>query len=384
MLYVDSENSRGGTTTTTTFESNPVRFREIKEKEDDPDSFFHALERNGLEDETEEMEETNISDEDEEEKEEDEEEKEDLSPRERFLAVEGRLSLRREGQNTRPKKKKCNGHKCIKTKRSSKKKKKSRAKPPMLNSGMEPVVPTPDDLNLLGRSEDEFIRTWVPPFPVYEKYQDNQYMLSGGIFQSASDGTCEHIAEMMGKCPWPCQLRGANDGTEKFRPKWQTIMAKPPKYKRDDPDTPCLVHRVHPPWPEPYKEKPGMFSKVASFLSGPQRGNTDESPFGAKYEKDDRCICVDPCSMYKTCQECTLIKQTIQTLPRTVGQSPWNCAWCENSCVSADSLGPSLLSECAGRFSYSYTECGATITPEDMFYPGPYVEPTPPNGGETN
>ena len=73
---------------------------------------------------------------------------------------------------------------------------------------------------VMGRKPDDFVRSWVPPFTKRELYQDNQYTLSGSIYESARNGVCTNLAEMMGVSPWPCQERGANDGSEKYRPKW--------------------------------------------------------------------------------------------------------------------------------------------------------------------
>jgi len=292
---------------------------------------------------------------------------------ERFLAFRNRLNAE-EAQSSRVAKGGPCKYDCEK-KKIPKKKKEPKSKPKKATNGMEPVVPTINELKQMGRSHEEYVRTWVPPFTVREKYQDNQYTLSGGIYESAALGTCEDIAKMMGMCPWPCQTNGANDGSAKWRPKWVGITEKiNPKYDGSDEKMPCLVQRAHPPWPEPYKSKEGTGSREKG-------GDTsDTGPFGQKYEPTE-CICVDPCSLYKTCGECTLIKRTYNTLPQTVGVSPWNCAWCEGSCVSADAIGPKLFQECAGRYSYTYAQCGPTITPEDIFLPGPHEVPAPEDGG---
>jgi hypothetical protein len=40
-----------------------------------------------------------------------------------------------------------------------------------------------------------------------------------------------------------------------------------------------------------------------------------------------------------------------------------------------------LFQECSGRYSYTYSQCGPTITPDEIALPGPYEEPPQENGG---
>eukprot|EP00938_MAST-03A_sp_MAST-3A-sp1_P002469 g2469.t1 len=270
---------------------------------------------------------------------------------------------------------------CGKCKKAPKAAKTTVPKPPTPD-GVQPIIPTEADLMVMGRKPDDFVRSWVPPFTKRELYQDNQYTLSGSIYESARNGVCTNLAEMMGVCPWPCQERGANDGSEKYRPKWMRIVEKIPPYDRLDPNSPCLVESAHPPWPDRVNSKSGAASKPGATpgKASSSGATTSEGPFGVKY-KETQCICVDPCSTYKTCQECTLIKRSYTGLPRLVGVSPWNCAWCEDRCVSANAMGPMLFQECSGRYSYTYSQCGPTITPEEIALPGPYEEPPQEDGG---
>lgn len=134
------------------------------------------------------------------------------------------------------------------------------------------------------------------------------------------------------------------------------------------------------PWPERVNGKTGGNKPGATPGKATGSGaTTSVGPFGVKY-KETKCICVDPCSLYKTCGECTLIKRSYTNLPRLVGVSPWNCAWCEDRCVSANAMGPMLFQECSGRYSYTYSQCGPTITPEEIYLPQ-VPPPEPENGG---
>ena len=101
---------------------------------------------------------------------------------------------------------------CGKCKKAPKAAKTTVPKPPTPD-GVQPIIPTEADLMVMGRRPDDFVRSWVPPFTKRELYQDNQYTLSGSIYESARNGVCTNLAEMMGVCPWPCQERGANDGS---------------------------------------------------------------------------------------------------------------------------------------------------------------------------
>ena len=269
---------------------------------------------------------------------------------------------------------------CGKCKKAPKAAKATVPKPPTPD-GIQPIIPTEADLMVMGRQPSDFVRSWVPPFTKRELYQDNQYTLSGSIYESARNGVCTGLAEMMGVCVWPCQERGANDGSEKYRPKWMKIIEKIPTYDRTDPKSPCLVESAQAPWPERVNSKSGGSKPGATPGKATSSGaTTSEGPFGVKY-KETQCICIDPCSTYKTCQECTLIKRSYTSLPRLVGVSPWNCAWCEDRCVSANAMGPMLFQECSGRYSYTYSQCGPTITPDEVALPGPYEEPPKEDGG---
>ena len=120
---------------------------------------------------------------------------------------------------------------CGKCKKAPKAAKATVPKPPTPD-GIQPIIPTEADLLVMGRKPNDYVRSWVPPFTKRELYQDNQYTLSGSIYESARNGVCTGLAEMMGVCPWPCQERGANDGSEKYRPKWMKIVDKIPLYDR--------------------------------------------------------------------------------------------------------------------------------------------------------
>ena len=115
---------------------------------------------------------------------------------------------------------------------------------------------------------------WEVPFPQRESYPEGAYTLSGGIFESVIEDTCQRMAQRSksGWCQPPCQMepdfkRGSSDGT-----------------KRDTQS--CLVM--------PYA--PGVRADKTGH-------SLDMSKHSLEIDKKTRdisvgsCPCIDPCSM---------------------------------------------------------------------------------------
>ena len=68
-------------------------------------------------------------------------------------------------------------------------------------------------------------------------------------------------------------------------------------------------------------------------------------PWNSPFTKSPTCV------RHKTFK--SLLKQ-----PETISNSPMNCGWCGNSCVSGDRNGPTILgNECPDDYRYTIFQC---------------------------
>mgnify|MGYP000211943662 CR=1 FL=1 len=122
------------------------------------------------------------------------------------------------------------------------------------------------------------------PFPYQEDYPENAYTLSGGIFSSVIEGTCQRRAQhsKSGWCQPPCQLEP--DPNRKLSSSQYDTMS-------------CLVS-LYAPGVRP--DKTGHFLDMDKHKLA-MNEKTRDIRMGS-------CACVDPCAMYKNCGECTANK----------------------------------------------------------------------------
>ena len=122
------------------------------------------------------------------------------------------------------------------------------------------------------------------PFPRREQYPLESYTLSGGIFESVVEDTCQRMAQRSktGWCPPPCQMEPESK---------RGLSAS----KRDTQS--CLIM--------PYA--PGVRADKTghSLDSFKHNLNVDSKTRDIKLGS---CPCVDPCAMYTSCSECTANK----------------------------------------------------------------------------
>ena len=156
---------------------------------------------------------------------------------------------------------------------------------------------------------DKIKRTFVPPNLIKEKLREGDYNADGGLFESYKEGVCAQQYGQNGVCSKPCLLKWPDDKER------------------------CIVE-----------------------------------------DKDGQCICVDPCVLFTRptygefgneirgsgCEECIRHKtvKSILRQPWAISNSPMNCGWCGNSCVSGDRNGPTILgNECPDDYRYTMFQC---------------------------
>eukprot|EP00943_MAST-04B_sp_MAST-4B-sp1_P004122 g4122.t1 len=156
---------------------------------------------------------------------------------------------------------------------------------------------------------DKVKRTFVPPNLIKEKLRDGDYNADGGLFESYNEGVCAQQFGQTGVCSKPCLT------------KWPKDQER------------CIVE-----------------------------------------DKDGNCICVDPCVVNTIpiygewgnevrgsgCETCVRHKtfKSLLKQPETISNSPMNCGWCGNSCVSGDRNGPTILgNECPDDYRYTIFQC---------------------------
>jgi hypothetical protein len=152
------------------------------------------------------------------------------------------------------------------------------------HSEQQSLAPNPNPPSYTGHPRNGY--HWERPFPRREAYPEGAYTLSGGIFESVVEGTCQRRAQhsKSGWCQPPCQLMPETE---------RKLSAS----KRDTKS--CLVMLY----------SPGVRADQSGKASTKHKLDIDSKTRDIGLGS---CPCVDPCSLYTTCGECTANKDAAE------------------------------------------------------------------------